>query len=130
MHLPFRDGVFDVIFCNHVLEHVQDDNQALQQLLRVLKKGGWALLLAPIDESRAETFEDKTVTSPEARQKLFGQTDHLRLYGRDYASRLEQQGFEVQEVEASEFCQENDYKSYGLDPEEKIYIGISPVGAV
>lgn len=93
--IPMRDGTFDVILCNHVLEHVPEDRQAMRELYRVLKNGGWALLQVPLDSSLATTREDPSVTDPAERQRLFGQRDHVRLYGRDYRSRLEDAGFDV-----------------------------------
>jgi len=91
--IQYPDGSFDVIYCSHVLEHVSDDKRAMRELHRVLKPGGWAILQVPI--SGDETFEDPTVTSPEAREQLFGQDDHLRQYGPDYLDRLAAAGFSV-----------------------------------
>ena len=78
-------------------------------------------MLSPVDESREETFEDPTVTAPEERTRLFGQYDHRRVYGRDYADRLREAGFEV-EVEhyARRFC-DDDRRRYALT-DEPLYI--------
>jgi hypothetical protein len=92
---------FDVILCSHVLEHVPEDRKAMAELFRVLKPGGWAILQVPIGPAE-ETFEDPTVTDPVERARLFGQFDHVRLYGRDYKKRLENTGFSVQLVPCSE----------------------------
>ncbi|MEK7873336.1 MAG: methyltransferase domain-containing protein, partial [Chloroflexota bacterium] len=86
---------FDCILCYHVLEHVPDDRKALQELFRVLKPGGWAILQSPIDATRPKTFEDFSVTSPEERERVFGQSDHVRIYGLDYKDRLTSAGFIV-----------------------------------
>ena len=94
--MPFKDDVFDVILCSHVLEHVPDDGQAMRELRRVLQPGGWALLQSPMDDRLATTFEDPSVTDPDERQRLFGQRDHVRVYGRDYADRLRAAGFDVE----------------------------------
>lgn len=93
--IPFADDSFDVILCSHVLEHVPDDGAAMAELFRVLRPGGWALLQVPIDASRERTFEDPNVVDPAEREELFGQADHVRVYGRDYGERLEAAGFEV-----------------------------------
>jgi ubiquinone/menaquinone biosynthesis C-methylase UbiE len=77
--LPFPDGSVDVILCSHVLEHVVEDRKALRELYRVLRPGGWALVLVPIDFSRGETFEDPTIVTPTDRERLFGQADHVRI---------------------------------------------------
>ncbi len=87
------DGTFDVILCNHVLEHVTEDRRAMSELHRVLKPGGWAILQVPI---RGDvTQEDRSVTDPRERERLYGQYDHVRQYGRDYADRLRAAGFRV-----------------------------------
>ena len=93
--IPRPDATFDVIMCNHVLEHVPDDRRAMRELWRVLRAGGWAILQVPIDSGLAVTREDSAVTDPRERERLFGQADHVRLYGRDYRDRLEAAGFTV-----------------------------------
>ena len=97
--IPLQDKSVDVVICNHILEHVEDDKKALRELHRILCVGGWGVLLVPQDYERATTFEDDTITSPEERARIFGQYDHRRIYGRDYAERLRECGFEVEEVE-------------------------------
>ncbi len=95
--IPFEANTFDVAFCNHVMEHVNDDIKAMSELHRVLKPGGWAIIQSPQDWSKATTYEDATITDPKEREKHFWQDDHLRLFGRDYGKRLEQGGFKVTE---------------------------------
>lgn len=95
--IPFEDNTFDVVFCNHVLEHVQDDVKVLKEFYRVMKPGGWAILVSPIDPSYTTTLEDPSITDREERIRLFGQYDHVRMYGQDYKQRLELGGFEVDE---------------------------------
>ena len=87
-NLPFNENEFDVIFCNHVLEHITDDTKAMQELYRVLKPGGFGIFQVPQDVSRAKTFEDDTITNKKERAKIFGQYDHVRVYGRDYFDKL------------------------------------------
>jgi SAM-dependent methyltransferase len=93
--LPHPDACFDAILCHHVLEHVPDDRAAMSELRRVLRPGGWAILQSPIDKDLPATLEDAGVTDPRERERLFGQSDHLRQYGRDYEARLREAGFEV-----------------------------------
>ncbi|MEN8249307.1 MAG: methyltransferase domain-containing protein, partial [Bacteroidota bacterium] len=96
MNMPFEDGEFDVVFCNHVLEHVSDDKKAMQEIYRVLKPGGWGILQVPLFHPLPEkTFEDANITSPNDREKSFGQSDHVRLYGKDYLDRLVGAGFDA-----------------------------------
>jgi SAM-dependent methyltransferase len=87
-NIPFADESFDVILCNHVLEHIPDDGKAIKELYRVLKPNGWAILQVPLDSNLAETLEDPQIISEEDRLKFYGQKDHVRLYGRDYKDRL------------------------------------------
>ena len=93
--VPFADGSFDAILCNHVLEHVTDDRRAMAELLRVLRPGGWAIVQVPQRSRMPATLEDASVTDPRERAHRFGQSDHLRLYGGDYADRLREAGFAV-----------------------------------
>lgn len=97
LNLPFEDESFDVIFCNHVLEHIQNDRKAMSELFRVMKKGGWGIFQVPLREKSRETYEDFSITSPAERQKHFGQYDHVRWYGMDYFDRLRAAGFDVEE---------------------------------
>jgi ubiquinone/menaquinone biosynthesis C-methylase UbiE len=96
-NLPFEDNQYDVILCNHVLEHISDDTKAMQELFRVLKPGGMAILQIPQDLNREQTFADDTITDQKERAKLFGQYDHVRVYGRDYFDKLRSIGFRVVE---------------------------------
>ena len=97
--LPFKENEFDIVFCNHVLEHISNDTKAIKELYRVLKPGGFGIFQIPQDLSKAITFEDSTITDSKERAKLFGQYDHLRVYGRDYFNKLRSIGFKVDEVD-------------------------------
>ena len=98
-NLPFTENEFDVVFCNHVLEHIPNDTKAMQELCRVLKPGGFGIFQVPQDLSRAKTFEDPTITDRKERAKIFGQYDHVRVYGRDYFDKLRANGFKVDEID-------------------------------
>lgn len=98
-NLPFSENEFDVILCNHVLEHIPNDTKAMQELYRVLKPGGMGIFQIPQDLSRDKTFEDDSITNKEERAKIFGQYDHVRIYGRDYFEKLRSIGFKVEEVD-------------------------------
>jgi SAM-dependent methyltransferase len=97
--LPFADNSFDVVFCNHVLEHISDDTKAMQELFRVMKKGGFGIFQIPQDITRETTFEDNSITDKKERAKIFGQYDHVRIYGKDYFNKLRSVGFKVDEVD-------------------------------
>lgn len=98
-NLPFENESFDVILCNHVLEHIPDDDKAMHEMYRVLKKGGWGIFQIPQDLKRDKTFEDDSITDRKERTKIFGQYDHVRVYGRDYFDKLRSVGFTVEEVD-------------------------------
>ncbi len=98
-NLPFESNSFDVILCNHVLEHIEDDRKALSELFRVMKPGGWGIFQVPQDLGREHTFEDPEITDEAERRKIFGQYDHVRVYGRDYFDILRASGFRVRPVD-------------------------------
>ena len=118
LDLPFEDESFDVIFCNHVLEHIEDDRKAMSELYRVMKKGGWGILQVPMKNSLEKTYEDFTITDPKERQKHFGQYDHVRWYGMDYFDRLKSVGFEAEANFYSQKFSDADIKKFGLNRNE------------
>jgi SAM-dependent methyltransferase len=93
--IALDDASFDAILCSHVLEHVEDDRRAMRELMRVLRPGGWALVLVPLDLDRETTLEDPAVTTPEQRVAAYWQADHVRLYSLEIADRLRDAGFSV-----------------------------------
>lgn len=113
-NLPFEDHAFDVILCNHVLEHIPDDTMAMQELYRILKIGGMGIFQIPQDLSREITFEDNSITNKKERAKIFGQYDHVRIYGRDYFEKLRRIGFKVEEVDYTATLTAEDIDRYRL----------------
>jgi SAM-dependent methyltransferase len=103
------------------MEHVEDDLQAMRELYRILKKGGWGVLLSPVDLERATTYEDDSITDPEERTRIFGQYDHRRLYGNDFADRLREAGFEVEDLDYVTRLSAEDRNRFAL-PEDHIYV--------
>lgn len=116
--LPFEDNSFDVIICNHVLEHIVDDRKAMSELYRVMKSGGWGIVQVPMKNSLEKTYEDVTITDPKERQKHFGQYDHVRWYGMDYFDRLKSVGFDADINFYSQKFSEADIKRFGLNKNE------------
>ena len=116
LDIPYSDNYFDLLICNHVLEHIPDDLRAMRELNRVLKEGGKAILQVPISKILSTTFEDFSVTTPKQREAVFGQFDHVRIYGQDYTERLEISGFKVKRINISD-----SFKKYGLNKEEDIF---------
>ncbi|WP_396590451.1 class I SAM-dependent methyltransferase [Allomuricauda sp. R78024] len=113
-NLPFKDDSFDIILCNHVLEHIPDDTTAMQELFRILKPGGWGVFQIPQDLKRAETFEDDSITNRKERAKIFGQYDHVRIYGKDYFDKLRSIGFKVEEVDYTQKLPKEEVEKYRL----------------
>ncbi|MGB3781083.1 MAG: methyltransferase domain-containing protein [Tunicatimonas sp.] len=118
--IPFADNSFDVVLCNHVMEHVRDDIQCMREILRVLKPGGWAIIQSPTYDLET-TYEDPSIIDPKERERAYGQDDHLRRYGHDYGDRLRQAGFVVTEDDYVKHFSGEKIRYYALLPEELIY---------
>lgn len=126
-NMPLADNEFDVVFCNHVLEHVPSDYKAMSELYRVMKPGGFGIFQVPLDVNIDKTIEDSAINTPELREKHYGQRDHLRLYGTDYAQRLRSVGFNVTE---DDFVKQIDAAlatHYCLPKDEILYICRKPM---
>jgi SAM-dependent methyltransferase len=122
--IPYPAGTFDVILCNHVLEHVPDDQQAMRELRRVLKDDGVALLQVPLGMRLAETEEDPSITDEAERERRFGQFDHVRIYAEaDYLARLSAAGFAVETASVEEVAGVEGARKYQLNPRERLFIG-------
>ena len=121
--IPYDEGAFDAIVCSHVLEHIPDDRAAMRELLRVLRPGGWAIFLVPLDLDRATTLEDPSVVTPEQRLEAYWATDHVRLYARDFADRLRAEGFEVDVDPWVREMPAERRERYALFPLEDMYVG-------
>ena len=120
-HIPFEDNSFDVVFCNHVLEHVTDDVRCMQEIRRVLKPTGFALCQSPQRYDLATTYEDASITDPKEREIHFLQDDHLRIYGRDFGQQLEKSGFKVVPLNMIEKLGLAESQRMALPLEEIIY---------
>lgn len=123
--LELSDASFDVIFCNHVFEHIPNDRGAMRELCRVLKPNGWAILQTPIDLRRDTTDEDFTITDPQERLRRFGQTDHVRVYGLDFFQRLADAGWRVERNRFVTTLSSADVKRFALHVNEELFIGRS-----
>lgn len=120
--IPLEDNEFDVVFCNHVLEHVEDAKKCMSELYRVMKPGGWGIFQVPQDLTREETYEDPSIVTPEEREKHFWQKDHVRLFGLDYPKWLESVGFTIEEYRPTEKFSETQIDSFRLMKKEILYI--------
>ena len=126
-NLPFKDASFDWILCNHVLEHIPNDTKAMHELFRVLKPGGKALLQVPLDLKRNTTFEDDSITDKAERTKVFGQYDHVRVYGMDYFDKLKTVGFKVDALQYGKTLTKKERKRYGVVETEYIPVCLRPI---
>ena len=120
--IPLEDNQYDVVFCNHVMEHVDDPIRCMSELNRVMKPGGWAIMQVPQDMNRSETYEDKSITSPEEREKHFWQKDHVRLFGKDYPNYLKKSGFKVDKFDLNTEFDATEVSRYRLMKNEILYI--------
>lgn len=112
--IPLADESIDVLICNHLLEHVENEGKALAEFRRILRRGGWGILLAPVDLNRETTDEDDGTATPEERTRRFGQYDHHRAYGRDYAERLRRAGFRVEDIDYAAQLSAEERERYAL----------------
>jgi SAM-dependent methyltransferase len=120
--IPLEDNRFDIIFCNHVLEHVKDAHQCMTELYRLLRPGGWGIMQVPQDLNREETLEDASIISPQDRETYYWQKDHVRLFGKDYPEWLRKAGFKVDEFLMMDHISADLIDRYRLQKEEILYI--------
>lgn len=125
-NLQYNNNSFDFIICNHVLEHIPDDRKAMSELYRVLNVGGTAILQVPISLTLDKTYEDPAITTPQEREKAFGQYDHVRIYAKDYKTRLEAAGFCVNEYSLAEKFGEDVCRRYAINHNEHLFICTKP----
>jgi SAM-dependent methyltransferase len=121
-HIELPDAAFDVVICNHVLEHVPNDRAAMSEIFRVLRPAGWAILQVPFSTSAEATYEDDMVTDPADRDRVFGQSDHVRVYGQDYPDRLRRAGFSVEIRNAAVEFGDALCERYALCKAENVYL--------
>jgi hypothetical protein len=121
-NLPYEDCFYDAIICSHVLEHIQNDKKAISELYRILKPGGFAILQVPLSKTLKETYEDPSVVSPDERENVFGQFDHVRIYGQDYRQKIENAGFILRLYNPVREKWSDDIAKYALNPDEDLYV--------
>lgn len=121
--IPLEDDTVDGVVCIHVLEHVDRDIQAMDEMFRVLRPGGWVLINVPLHDGDA-TYEDASITTPARRREVFGEDSHVRLYGHDIADRLAATGFSVEFDAAPSGGPESD--RFGIPSDEHIFLCRKP----
>ena len=120
--LQFGAQTFDAVLCNHVLEHVPDDRRAMREIRRVLKPTGWAIMLVPGTQEET-TFEETSIQSAAERLRVFGQSDHVRFYGKDYPDRLRESGFDIEVFQPDREWPTGDIETFQLHGPE----GVDPI---
>lgn len=126
MKIPIKSNSYDWVFCNHVLEHVDNDLTAMREIFRILVPKGRAIMQVPINRSLSTTYEDKSIVDPKERERAFGQYDHQRQHGRDYPDRLRRAGFKVEEFDIKKHVTPSDIDKMRLDRNEILYIATKP----
>lgn len=121
-HIPLESRSVDVVIANHLFEHVKDDRLAMRELYRIMRPGGWGIMVVPEDRGRATTFEDDTITDPAERTRIFGQYDHLRVYGRDYDDRLREAGFEVERIAFTASLTNEERRLYAVGSDDLVVV--------
>lgn len=120
--IKLPDEAFGAVLCSHVLEHVPDDRRAMRELHRILRPGGWAIVMVPLDTHREATYEDPSITDAEGRLRAFRQADHVRLYAPDIAGRLRDAGFWVEEVPVAELVGPERTRRHGLLLSDHVFL--------
>ena len=122
-----KADILNLVFCNHVLEHIEDDSKAMKELFRVMKPGGMGIFQVPQELAREKTYEDPNIITPEDKAKYFGQYDHVRIYGKDYFNRLRDVGFKVDEVDYSKTLSPELVEKYCLAKGEILPVCFKPL---
>lgn len=121
--MAFPDNYFDAVICTHVLEHIREDRKAMKELYRVMKPGGWAILNTPVVMDAESTVEDVNLYDPEKQLELFGQPDHVRVYGKDFLDRLSEAGFHIEVIDYVSKFSHNERFRFGFKRKELIFLG-------
>lgn len=124
--MHFGNGEFDIVICNHVLEHIENDKLAISEIFRVLRKGGTAILQVPYSTLLNKTYENPLMTTVAQREEHFGQFDHLRIYGADYPNRLDDGGFKVDLFSPDSVLKQDDINKLSLFENEKLFVATKP----
>lgn len=122
LNIPFEGMSFDFVIANHVLEHVADDHKALTEIRRVLKHGGRAILQTPFSSKLHETWHDDGIDTDAARLQAYGQSDHVRLFGRDIFARFASAGFTARVMSHHDTLADADPVRFGVNPLEPFFL--------
>jgi SAM-dependent methyltransferase len=124
--IPFADQTFDMVICNHMLEHVEDALAAMRDMHRVLKRGGRAICQTPYAVRLTKTFEDPRLQSTEDRLFFYGQDDHVRLFGVDIEENFRAAGFVGRLIPHEEILPDIDPERFGVNEKEPFFDFVRP----
>jgi|HubBroStandDraft_6_1064221.scaffolds.fasta_scaffold41958_4 SAM-dependent methyltransferase len=124
--IPYPDKTFDIVICNHMLEHVDNVQTALREMHRVLKQGGRAICQTPYASRLTKTFEEPLLQSPSDRFFFYGQEDHVRLFGSDIEQHFLAAGFVGRLVPHSEILPDVDPEQLGVNEREPFFDFVRP----
>jgi ubiquinone/menaquinone biosynthesis C-methylase UbiE len=117
-----RSESFDIFICSHVLEHVPDDKKALSELFRILRPGGFGILMVPIALKMSKVNEDPSIEDVGERWRRFGQDDHVRQYSKSgFIERVKGAGFIINQY-SIDFFGEDVFRKYGISPKSILYV--------
>jgi SAM-dependent methyltransferase len=119
--IPYPDETFDLVICNHMLEHVADAELALREMRRVLKPNGRAICQTPYSPRLTKTFEDPCLQSTDDRLFFYGQEDHVRLFGSDIEQYFSAAGFVGHLVPHAEILPDLDPEQFGVNEREPFF---------
>lgn len=118
----YEDNSVDIFLCSHILEHVGNDRKAMRELYRILKSGGFGIVMTLILLTLKEVSEDPRIISEADRWKHFGQNDHIRMYSKEgFVRRLEEAGFTVCQLGIDYFGIDI-FGRYGIHPRSVLYV--------
>ena len=118
----YETDSFDIILCSHVLEHIEDDRKAMAELFRVLKPGGFAIVMVPIILTLKEDIETPEWTTESDRWKYYGQNDHVRIYSKKgFVNKLQETGFQVNQL-GMDFFGDKIFEKNGINPRSVLYV--------
>ena len=123
-NLYYDSNTFDVVMANHVLQNINDDNKALNEIYRVLKPGGKAILQVPISYKIDKSIEDEYLVLPKVRAKYFFNYEKVRLYGTDFFEKLKKTGFDVEMIDPNEEGWGKIIQESSLNPDEKLIVAV------
>lgn len=124
--VPYPDGTFDVVVCNHVLEHLPSDAEALSEISRVLKPGGIAIVQTPFSPLLDTSIVSPLINDDQLRRRYYGEVDHYRLYGNDLFEKFRHAGLTVTLFSHNDVLKDYDHRYYGVNPEEDLILVTKP----